>query len=77
MDVEYDRDADALYVSLNDEPYSYGKDLDLRRRIDYAEDGTPVGVELLYPSLGVDLSDLPRADEIAQALRAHDVRVLA
>jgi uncharacterized protein YuzE len=77
MDIEHDREADALYVSLNDEPYAYGEDLDLRRRIDYAEDGTPVGVELLYPSLGVDLSDLPRADEIAEALRAHDVRVLA
>ena len=31
MDIEHDRDADALYVSLNDEPYAYGEDLDLRR----------------------------------------------
>ena len=28
MEIKYDRKADAIYVKLNDAPYSYGKDLD-------------------------------------------------
>jgi len=77
LNVKYDRDADALYVHLGDKPYSHGQDLDDERRIDYAADGTPIGVELTCVSLGVDLTDLPRADEISGALRQHDIRELA
>ena len=46
MTPKYDREADAIYISLAKAPYAYGKDLDKERRIDYAADGTPIGVEI-------------------------------
>lgn len=59
MRIELDQAADALYVVLSDAPYAYGRDLDDSRRIDYAEDGTVIGVEILFPSQGVNLQGLP------------------
>ena len=75
--VEYDRESDAVYLRLSDAPYAFGEDLDRERRIDYAADGTPIGVELTCVSSGVDLRDLPHRDEIDRALRGLGVRVLA
>jgi uncharacterized protein YuzE len=75
--VDHDPEADALYITLEQKMYHHGRDLDDQRRIDYAEDGSVRGVEILYPSDGVDLRDLPRADEIADALRPLGIRVLA
>ena len=65
----FDREADAVYVTLSDRQYAFGEDLDHVRRIDYAEDGTPIGVELLCVSDGVDLTSVPRADEVGELLR--------
>lgn len=48
-----------MYITLSDKPYAYGKDLDDTRRIDYASDGTAIGIELLFPSRGIKLSGLP------------------
>ena len=67
--AEYDPGADALYVYFSDSGYSHGRDLDAARRIDYAADGSVVGVEVLSPSVGVDLSGLPSADTIAALLK--------
>ena len=68
--AEYDPDADALYVYLSDQPYSHGRDLDDARRIDYSSDGSPIGVEVLSPrAIGVNLSGLPREDELAAIVR--------
>src|SRR5207248_2713292 len=55
----YDPEAGALYVRLADLPYAYGHDLDTERRIDYAADGTPIGIELTCVNAGIDLHDLP------------------
>jgi uncharacterized protein YuzE len=49
MRIELDEAADALYVVLSDAPYAYGKDLDDSRRIDYSEDGSVIGIEILFP----------------------------
>ena len=38
MRLEYDKEADAIYIKLSDMPYAYGKDLDDLRRIDYDAD---------------------------------------
>ena len=75
--TEYDQRADAVYAYLSDQPYAFGKDLDDARRVDYAADGTPIGVELLFVSKGVDLSDLPRSDELADALKQYNISQLA
>lgn len=77
LTVEHDLDANAVYVHLADLPYAYGEDLDRERRIDYAEDGTPIGVEFTCVSGGVELEALPRAQEIASALGRLDIRVYA
>ena len=70
MRYEYDPEADALYIYLPPEgrSYSYGRDLDPERRIDYAPDGVPVGIELLCVSRGVKLDDLPARDAVKQIL---------
>ena len=68
MKVTYDRRADAAYISFADEPSVRQEPLDDGRILDFAADGSLVGVEILSPSLGVDLSDVPRASEVADAI---------
>jgi len=75
MKAKYDAEADAIYIYLGEKPYAYGKDLDDERRIDYASDNTPIGVELLCVSDGVNLDSLPRIDEIAKVLEAERVKI--
>jgi uncharacterized protein YuzE len=70
MRIEYDEKADALYISLSERSYAFGRDLDDRRRIDFDADGRPIGVELLFPSLGIDLHDLPLDASVARQLTA-------
>ena len=77
IDFRYDKQADAIYIRLSDKEYSYGEELDRERRIDYAADGTLVGVELLCVSTGVDLRDLPQQKAIAELLAKHRIKVLA
>jgi uncharacterized protein YuzE len=68
MKTEYDERADAAYFQFSSAASAKQVRLDDSRVIDYAEDGTLVGVEILSPSHGVDLAGLPRADEIGSAL---------
>lgn len=75
MEYKHDVQADAIYILLNNKPYAYGKDLDDERRIDYATNNTPVGVELLNVSKGVNLDGLPRVDEIAEAIEAKGIKI--
>ena len=77
MRMEYDREADAIYVYLGDAPYAYGEHLDNERRIDYSADGTPIGVELLCVSTGVITNDLPHRGEIEQLLGEHNIKLFA
>lgn len=73
----HDREADALYITLSAKPYAFGEDLGPDRRIDYAADRTPIGIELLAVSQGVDLEALPYRDEIAQVVEQAGLSVLA
>jgi uncharacterized protein YuzE len=51
LTLKYDPDADAIYIRLNDLPYAFGEDIDHERRIDYAENGEPIGTSLiLFPN---------------------------
>ncbi len=77
MKVEHDKEADAIYIYLNDAPYSYGENLDHERRIDFAKDGMPIGVELLCVSTGVITDDLPERAEIERALDDRGIKVYA
>lgn len=64
MDVTFDRDADAIYVTLAALPFVRNESLDFCRSIDYGADDTVIGVEFLCVSEGVDLADIPYASEI-------------
>ncbi len=75
MKFKYDPEADAIYIYLSEKQYAYGTDLDDERRIDYASDNTPIGVELLCVSEGVNLNSLPHIDEIAKALEAEGIKI--
>ena len=75
--VSYDRAVQALYVRLSDKPYDHGRDLDEDRRIDYAADGTPIGVEFLDVDQGVNLDNLPEHDAIAKALEPFGLQLYA
>jgi uncharacterized protein YuzE len=74
---EYDREADAIYIYLNNKPYAYGKDLDDGRRIDYAVDDTPIGIELLGVSQGVEMDGIPYPVEVAKLLKDHNIKIFA
>lgn len=76
MRYKQNSEADALYIWLSDKPYGYGEDLDRERRVDYAPDGTPIGVELLCVSGGVSLRELPQPEAIAQVLRELRIKLL-
>lgn len=69
MKYTYDRGANALYFTLSDRPYAFGKDLDPERRIDYAADGAPIGVEITCARSGVNLDGLPEREAIAAVLK--------
>ena len=77
IDYRHDEEADAIYVRLSDKPYAYGEELDPERRIDYAADGTAVGIELLCVSTGVDIRDLPQQKEVGELLAKRRIRILA
>ena len=75
MEYRYDADADCVYITISKQPYAYSEELDETRFIDHAEDGTVIGVELLYVSGGVDVSDLPQEVEISKLLEKHGLKV--
>ena len=77
MKIKFDRKADAVYVYFSNEPVFYTKKLDDMRYIDYAEDDSPIGVELLCVSDGVNTDDLPNKAEIERALGDRGIRVYA
>lgn len=77
MEYEYDMNADCVYIRINDLPYAYSKEIDETRFVDYAQDGTVIGIELLYVSGGVDTSDLPYESEIGKLLEKHGVKIFA
>jgi uncharacterized protein YuzE len=77
MNIDYDKDADAIYIHIRNVPYSHGRDLDPERRIDYGVDGEPVGVELLCVSEGVITDDLPRRVEIEKLLAENHIKIYA
>ena len=75
--LTYDRKADAIYIQLSNEPYSYGEDLDDERRVDYDAHGNPRGIELLCVSAGVIIDNLPQRAEVERLLGDKGIKVYA
>jgi uncharacterized protein YuzE len=69
--VEYDSEADALYFTIRQPDGAVETEfVDEARYVDYDEAGNVVGVEILGVSQGVDVTGLPEAAKLAEALNA-------
>ncbi len=77
MRHSYDREADAIYIHLSEEPYSWGQDLDDARRLDFGPSGKPRGIELLGVSSGVDSTDLPEQEVVESLLGRLGIKLYA
>lgn len=66
--AEYDPEADAIYVRLSGARTVTSRQLDDARTIDYAPDGSVVGVEFLGVGGGVDLSDVPDRNTVEKLI---------
>jgi uncharacterized protein YuzE len=73
----YDQEADAIYITFSDIPIASTKARDDLRVIDYAVDGSPVGIELLYVSGGVITDDLPYLKDVMHLLKGIHVKIFA
>lgn len=80
MKFRYDQEADAIYIKFDSRRRIDGTERmpgAWLRLVDYTKDGTPVGIEILGTKNGIDVFGLPRAEEVAELLRAHGFTVLA
>ena len=73
----YDQEADAIYITFSDKTVASTKALDDMRMIDYAADGSPVGIELLCVSEGVITEDLPHLKDVLHLLEGIQVKIFA
>jgi hypothetical protein len=67
---------ESLYVEFSKAPYSYSRDLDDDRQIDYAADGRPIGVSFLYIQNGVLLDGVPYRETLSPLLARYNIREL-
>lgn len=79
MRIEHDPEADAVYIRLSSKNIARTRTVRRNRSdaaIDYASDGTVVGVELLGVSRGIDLHGLPEAEKVRALLDGLALAVL-
>ena len=75
--LEYDESVDAAYITVKDADWDHQVRLDDARGINYAADGSVIGVEILSPRRkGVILDGLPFRDDIARVMQAVSFRIL-
>ncbi len=75
--LEYDESVDAAYITVKEAEWDHQVRLDDARGIDYASDGSVIGVEILSPRRkGVNLQGLPFRDDIARVMQAVSFRIL-
>jgi len=77
LEIEYDKQANAIYIYLSNSGVAYTKQLTNVRYIHFSSYNKHVGIELLCVSNGVVTDDLPRADEIIKLLQKRNVKVFA
>ena len=75
--LEYDESVDAAYLTVSDDPWDHQVRLDDARGINYAADGSVIGIEILSPRRkGVLLDGLPYREDIVRVMRSVGFRVL-
>jgi uncharacterized protein YuzE len=75
MQLSYDLNVDALYISLSDQPVARTREIDDNTSIDLAEDGTVTGIEVIsvrhpWPLASI-LADYGIQDAEQAQLRAY------
>jgi uncharacterized protein YuzE len=68
--ASYDREADALYVRLRDGERRRAVEIDETTYVDVDLDDRPLGIEILYPAMGLDVQAIARQFSIEQQLPA-------
>ena len=75
--LEYDESVDAAYITVKEADWDHQVRLDDARGIDYAADGSVIGIEILSPRRkGVRLDGLPFPIDVARVLQAVSFRAL-
>ncbi len=75
--LEYDESVDAAYLTVSDGDWARQERLDEARGINYAADGSVIGIEILSPRReGVVLEGLPFPDDVARVMRSVSFRIL-
>lgn len=75
--LEYDESVDAAYLTVSDDQWARQERLDDLRGINYAADGSIIGIEILSPRRkGVVLEGLPFPEDVARVMRSVSFRVL-
>lgn len=69
--LEYDESVDAAYLQVSEAAIHRHVQLDDARGVDYAADGSVVGIELLSPRRkGVRLLGLPYSHDVARVMQS-------
>ena len=77
MHYQYDESVDAAYLTVSDDHWDHQVRLDDSRGIDYAADGSVIGIEILSPRRkGVRLEGLPFRDDVARVMHSVAFRIL-
>jgi uncharacterized protein YuzE len=66
----YDPQADAVHIRLSRKAWAYAEQVDEQRNVDYAADGTPIGIELLYVGDGMRARGLPQEEVVTCVIEA-------
>ena len=75
--LEYDESVDAAYLQVADGPVHRHVQLDDARGVDYAADGSVIGIEILSPRRkGVILNGLPYPEDVARVMRSCGFQIL-
>ena len=75
--LEYDEAVDVAYLRVGDAPLDHQVRLDDARGINYAADGSVIGIEILSPRRnGVLLDGLPFPADVARVARSVGFRVI-
>ena len=75
--LEYDESVDAAYPQLTDAAMDHQVRLYDARGINYAADGSVIGIEILSPRrMGVRMEGLPYPDDVARVMRSCGFRIL-
>jgi uncharacterized protein YuzE len=75
--LEYDESVDAAHLKVKDAPFDHHVRIDDARGVDYATDGSIIGIELLSPARrGVVIDGLPMAADVERVMNARGFRIV-